>query len=63
MLGPDEHPVKESPDLPLERRVQLLEGFVAQLWDQVWWMQLSPDKRAEYEAQGFTAPIQKFYGE
>lgn len=55
------HPIQDSPDLPLERRVQLLEIHLAMLWDQVWWMQLPPEKRAEYEGQGFKAPIERFY--
>lgn len=59
----ERHPIQESPSLPLERRVQLLEIHLAQLWDQVWWMQLSPEKRAEYEAEGFRAPIRRFYEE
>lgn len=58
---PDRHPVQESPPLPLERRVQLLEHQLARLWDQVWWMSLPPDRRAAYEAEGFTAPIPQFY--
>lgn len=58
----ERHPVAESPDVPLDRRVQLLEIHLAQLWDQVWWMALPPDRRAGYEAEGFTAPIQQFYG-
>lgn len=57
------HPIQESPLLPLERRVQLLEIHLAMLWDQVWWMNLPAEKRAEYEAQGFSAPILKFYTE
>jgi hypothetical protein len=57
----DRHPIEESPPLPLERRVQLLEIHLAQLWDMVWWESLPPDRRAAYEAEGFTAPIQQFY--
>lgn len=57
----DVHPIQDCPPLSLERRVQLLELFVARLWDQVWWMQLAPEKRAEYEAEGFSAPIRHFY--
>lgn len=58
------HPILERQDLPLERRVQLLEMYLAQLWDQVWWMNLQeidPARRAQYEREGFSAPIQKFY--
>jgi hypothetical protein len=57
----ERHPVQESPALPLERRVQWLEINLARLWDQVWWMNLPADRRAEYEAQGFSAPIPRFY--
>ena len=57
----ERHPIQESPNLPLERRVQLLEIHLAQLWDQVWWMNLPEAQRAAYEAEGFTAPIQAFY--
>ena len=59
----ERHPIQDSPDLPLERRVQLLEVYLARLWDQVWWMQLAPEQRARYEAEGFTAPIEHFYEE
>jgi hypothetical protein len=57
----ERHPIQESPRLPLERRVQLLEIHLAQIWDAVWWLSLSPERRAAYEAEGFTAPIQRFY--
>lgn len=57
----EQHPVQECPPVTPERRCQLLEIFVAQLWDQVWWLSLSPEQRREYEAQGFTAPIERFY--
>lgn len=55
------HPIQETPNLPIERRVQLLEIHLARLWDQVWWMRLPESKRKEYEAEGFTDPIPKFY--
>jgi len=58
---PDRHPIRERPDLPIERRVQLLEQHLARLWDAVWWLSLPPEQRAAYEAEGFTAPIQQFY--
>jgi len=57
----ERHPVCERPDLPLERRCQLLEIRLAQLWDQVWWMQLPDTQRTAYARQGFTAPIRQFY--
>jgi hypothetical protein len=60
----ERHPVQESPaGVSLERRVQLLEINLARLWDQVWWMQLPAEQRAEYEQQGFGAPIDHFYEE
>jgi hypothetical protein len=55
------HPVQQRPDLSLEQQVELYRDLLAQLWDQVWWMTLSPEQRAAYEAQGFAAPIQQFY--
>lgn len=55
------HPVRERPDLPLEQRVQRLEIHLARLWDQVWWMHLSPEARAAYQAHGFSDPIEQFY--
>lgn len=59
----EQHVVRERDDLPLARRVQLLEQLLARLWDQVWWMQLPPERRAAYEAEGFQAPITEFYEE
>lgn len=58
----DEHPIKVSPDLPLEERIRLLEARLAMLWDQVWWMNLSEETRRKYVAEGFMAPIENFYG-
>lgn len=58
---PERHPVAESPDLPLKRRVQLLEINLARLWDQVWWMNLPPERREAYRAEGFSDPIERFY--
>lgn len=57
------HPIQESPDLPLQRRVQLLEIHLAQLWDEVWWHQLPWYRRLFYWCQGFRSPITKFYVE
>jgi hypothetical protein len=57
----ERHPIEDAPRLPIERRIQLLEIYLAQIWDQVWWMSLTPEQRADYEAQGFTAPIEQFY--
>jgi len=58
---PERHPIQERPDLPVERRVQLLEQQLARLWDHCWWRALSPERRAAYEAEGFRDPIQQFY--
>lgn len=58
------HPIQVGrQDRPLAVRVAYLEQKVAQLWDQVWWMSLPKDRRAAYEAEGFTAPIERFYEE
>lgn len=57
------HPIAVSPALPLEQRVRLLEDYLGQLWDQVWWLSLTPEARAEHEANGFRAPIAAFYRE
>lgn len=57
----ERHPIAVSPDLPLEQRVRLLEDYLGQLWDQVWWMSLTPEARAGHEANGFRAPIERFY--
>lgn len=57
----ERHPIQDSPALPLERRVQLLEIHLAQLWDQVWWMTLPRWRRWYYVAQGFRSPITRFY--
>lgn len=59
----ERHPIEERPDLPLEERIRHLEIHFAQLWDQVWWMNLPEDRRKAYEAEGFKAPIQEFYRE
>lgn len=57
----ERHPIADSPDLPMQRRVQLLEVHLARLWDQVWWLSLPPDRREAYRAEGFTDPIERFY--
>jgi hypothetical protein len=60
----EKHPIQVNRrDVSLEERIKLLEICVAQLWDQVWWLSLPEEKRAEYRAQGFTDPIEKFYGD
>jgi hypothetical protein len=55
------HPVAERSDLTTERQLQILRELVAQLWDQVWWMNLPPERREAYRAEGFTDPIREFY--
>lgn len=58
-----EHPIQVCPpDTTAMERLHWLELHLAMLWDQVWWMSLPVEQRAEYEKQGFTAPIEKFYG-
>jgi hypothetical protein len=60
---PDKHPIDGGPPgATLEHRLYWLECHVAMLWDQVWWMALPEDRRKGYEAEGFKAPIDKFYG-
>ena len=60
---PDKHPITVCPSgLTLEQRVHWLEAHLSMLWDQVWWMALPEDRRKGYEAEGFTAPIDRFYG-
>jgi hypothetical protein len=61
-MAPDVHPIQDNPpDKTLLERVHFLEVALGRLWDQVWWMQLTAEKRAEYEREGFTAPIRNFY--
>lgn len=60
----DRHPILAGgpQGATLEERVHWLELHAAMLWDQVWWMALPEARRAAYEAEGFTAPIGRFYG-
>lgn len=53
----DRHPVQERPDLPPDRRSQMLEQHLARLWDQVWWLSLPTWRRWYYRLRGFRAPI------
>ncbi len=58
----ERHPIEIArQDRTLEARLTHLESHVAMLWDHVWWMNLTPEKRAEYKAQGFKDPIAQFY--
>lgn len=59
----ERHPVQESPPLPIEDRVRLLEHHLARLWDEVWWVTLPWYKRMYWRLQGFRAPIAHFYEE
>ena len=59
----DRHPIEERHDLPTDRRVQLLEIHLAQLWDMVWWVTLPWYRRLYWRVRGFRAPIQRFYRE
>lgn len=56
------HPIPDRPPWSQEERIAHLEMHLAMLWDQVWWLSLPTDERKAYEAQGFSAPIAKFYG-
>ena len=42
-------------------RIVDLEYALSILWDQVWWMNLTAEKRAEYEREGYGDPIKRFY--
>lgn len=55
------HPVQARPDLSLEQQVDVYREQLAQLWDMVWWLALPVERRTDYERQGFTAPIRRFY--
>jgi hypothetical protein len=57
------HPIQDCPlGKTDQERIQWLEIHLAQLWDQVWWMNLSTEQREKYRAEGFTDPITQFYG-
>lgn len=58
------HPIQDCPpNKTVMERVQYLEIMLAQLWDQVWWMNLPDEERAKYRSEGFTDPIEKFYND
>lgn len=62
-MKPDAHPITVCPpNTTLEERVHWLELHLSMLWDQVWWMNLQEEKRRGYQVEGFTDPIEKFYG-
>jgi hypothetical protein len=59
----DSHPIRLAPQgATVEERLHWYEHHLALLWDQVWWLSLTPEARANWEAQGFAAPISQFYG-
>lgn len=57
----ERHPIPDAPDLPIDRRVHLLECHLARLWDQVWWLSLPWPKRVAWRLLGFSSPIRRFY--
>jgi hypothetical protein len=57
----DVHPIPDAPDWPIDRRVHHLECALSILWDHVWWRSLPWYRRLYYTAQGFKAPIGRFY--
>lgn len=62
----ERHPIaQEMPPDDLEglrRYCFELQCHVAQLWDQVWWLSLTPEMRDHYRMTGgHTNPIRQFY--
>lgn len=59
----EKHPIPDGglPNETLEQRIRRLEMYLGMLWDQVWWMNLPPEKRLKYQLEGFKDPIEKFY--
>ena len=57
----ERHPIPDAPDLPLDRRVHVLECHLGRLWDHVWWLSLPWYRRLAFRLMGFKAPIQHFY--
>lgn len=57
----EQHPVRQRPELSREQQLEQLREFLAQLWDQVWWLSLPPADRTRYEQEGHRAPITHFY--
>jgi hypothetical protein len=53
----ERHAIEERPDLPIEERCRLLEIRLAQLWDQVWWLSLTPECREAFRKDGFRDPV------
>ncbi len=60
-MARERHPIEHCPRLSLERRVAMLEHYLAMLWDEVWWHQLPFYRRWWYALQGFRSPIERFY--
>lgn len=57
------HPIQVCPPLSIEERVNILEDRMAHVWDEVWWLSLSPWRRWVYRLLGYPAPIRRFYVE
>jgi hypothetical protein len=70
------HKVRERTDLRPEQKIEVYRELLAQLWDQVWWMQLPWYRRLWYWLpriewdrthrrplfwKGHRAPIRQFY--
>ena len=62
-MNSERHPIQDSSGLSMDARIRHLEVYLARLWDHVWWISLPPEVRAQYESEGFTAPIEHFYEE
>lgn len=58
---PDVHPIRQGEERTAMERIVDLEYALSILWDQVWWMNLTAEKRAEYEREGYGDPIKRFY--
>lgn len=63
-MSDDEHPIKVGglPGQTLEQRVARVEEYLARHHDQLWWMNLPPERRKRYEAEGFSDPMQHYFG-
>lgn len=59
----DMHPITPGRKISTEQRLMEVECRLAELWDQVWWMQVPWLRRFWYWLQGFRAPIKKFYND
>jgi len=58
----ERHPLETAPvGKTTEERIRILEEHLAQLWDQVWWLSLPPERREGYQKEGYTDPVRRFY--